>query len=317
MTLTSTQWRGSVTLFHDIYHPAPCEEILDASWDDIASAINFQEPIPINKKDNAKVFLPCALKELLNSDGVMEKIRSKDHVIDAKILVTDIDGLSEANFRERLEKLKADNVTFRGFTTFSQDLKPDMRVRILVPLDRPVDNREYTAVSVAFDAKYFNGADPSGTKMYQAQAVRCCHPERQSQTWENTAGLLSVEDLLTVLPEQFPSADINKIADACQQIRAFRDNRGAGQSEPLWFDSLGITVHCVDGENISQTLSSGHAEYNEHDTAKKIERRLKAAPTTCAQFKQSNPEGCVGCTQTCHSRIPPVVRINTKREIVC
>ena len=307
MTLTSAQWRGSVTLFNNIYRPIPCGEVLNASWSDILNAIIPQEPIPVEQKDEAKVFLPCALKELANSDGIMEKRRSKDHVTLANLLVVDIDGVSETKFQAILAKLKADDVTYAVYTTFSNGLKSDMRVRFVLPLDRPVDSMEYTSVWRGFDLKYVNGADPSGAKMYQAQAVYCCHPERQSQTWENTAGLLSVEKLLTVMPEpkvnQYPTANANKIADACQQIGAFREDRGAGQSEPVWFDCIGITAHCIDGESISQKLSSGHAEYNEYDTAKKIAHRLKSAPTTCAQFKISNPEGCVGCTQNCHSPI--------------
>ena len=301
------EWRGSVTLFNNIHRPIPCGEILDVPWSDITSAIKPQDPLLIEDKAKAKVFLPCALKELPNSDGYMEKRRSRDQVTVASLLVVDLDGLPEAKFQEGLDRLKADDVTYAAYTTFSQDLKPDMRVRVVLPLDRPVDSTEYTSVWRGFDLKYFNGADSSGAKMYQAQAIYCRHPERESQTWENTAGLLSVEELLTIMPEpianEYPMADFNKIADACQQIGAFRDNLGADQSEPVWFDVLGITARCIDGERISQELSSGHTGYDERETAKKIAHRLKAAPTTCAQFKISNPEGCVGCTQTCHSPI--------------
>ena len=302
------QWQGAVTLFNNIHRSVPCREILDASWSDIVSAIKFQEPILIKDKSDAKVFLPCALKELPNSDGYMEKKRSKLHVTVANLLVVDLDGLPEAKFQDGLNKLKADDVTYIAYTTFSHGLKPDMRVRVVVPLDKPVDHKDYTAVWRGFDHKYFNGADSTGEKMYQAQAVYCCHPDRQGQTWENIAGLLSVEKMFISLPSEpvgneYPQSDANKIADACPQIGAFRDNLGAGQSEPDWFNCLGITGHCKDGERISQEWSSGHVGYSELETEKKIAHRLKAAPTTCAQFRKSNPAGCVGCTQTCHSPI--------------
>jgi putative DNA primase/helicase len=97
--------------------------------------------------------------------------------------------------------------------------------------------------------------------------------------------------------------DANKIADKCSQIGAFPDNRGADQSEPLWRDCIGITAYCLNGEQISQERSSGYDGYRESDTAKKIEHRLKAKPTTCKQFQQSNPDGCKGCTQNRHSPI--------------
>lgn len=301
------QWRGSATFFNNIHRPIPCGEILDAPWSDITSAIKPQEPLLIEDKAKAKVFLPCALKELPNSDGYMEKRRSKDHVTVANMLVVDLDGLPEAKFQVVLAKLEADGVTYIAYTTFSHGLKLDMRVRLVLPLDRPVDSMEYTSVWRGFDLKYFNGADPSGAKMYQAQAIYSRHPERESQTWENTAGLLSVEELLTVMPEpianEYPMADANKIADACQQIGAFREDRGAGQSEPVWFDCVGITAYCENSERVTHEWSSGYEGYNESETAKKIVHRRRAAPTTCAQFKESNPAGCVGCTQTCHSPI--------------
>ena len=302
------QWRGDVTFFNKVSRPVPCKEILDAPWSEIVSAIKPEEPTRINDKADAKVFLPCRLQELPNSDGAMEKKRSKDHVTEAKILVVDIDGLPEANFQEGLDKLKADNVTFIAYTTFSHGLKADMRVRVVVPLDSAVDLREYAAVWRNFDRKYFNGADKSGAKMYQAQAVYCCHPDRQSQTWENAAELLSVEELLVLLPSEtasnkYPLADANRIANKCQQIGAFRDSLGADQSEFAWFDCLGIVGFCVDGEKFCHEWSSGYTKYDERETAKKIAHRLKVGPTTCAQFKKSNPEGCVGCTQTCHSPV--------------
>jgi putative DNA primase/helicase len=129
------------------------------------------------------------------------------------------------------------------------------------------------------------------------------HPEVRYSMEEIVEGLK-----LTTKPTDLPAAnktqpDANKIADKCQQIGAFRDNRGADQSEPLWRDCLGITAYCLNGEQISQEWSSGYDGYRESDTAKKIEHRLKAKPTTCKQFQQSNPDGCKGCTQNRHSPI--------------
>ena len=113
--------------------------------------------------------------------------------------------------------------------------------------------------------------------------------------------LMSLTSNLSNINERHP--DANKIADRCPQIGAFRDEKGAGQSEPTWRDCLGITAYCLNGEQISQEWSSGYDGYRESDTAKKITQRLNADPTTCAQFKRSNPQGCQGCTQTCHSPI--------------
>ncbi|MBV5331178.1 hypothetical protein JZU69_01935, partial [bacterium] len=43
--------------------------------------------------------------------------------------------------------------------------------------------------------------------------------------------------------------------------------------------------------------------YDEAETAKKIASRIKFPPTTCEQFRRTNPEGCKGCMQRCHSPI--------------
>jgi hypothetical protein len=167
-----TDWQCSVTLFNNIERPRPCREILDAPWSDITSAIKPQDPHLIEDKDKAKVFLPCALKELPNADGYMEKRRSRDHVTVASLLAVDLDGLSVEKFQDGLNKLKADDVTYIAYTTFSHGLKPDMRVRLALPLDRHVDSTEYTSVWRGFDLKYFNGADSSGVSLRSYASIQ-------------------------------------------------------------------------------------------------------------------------------------------------
>jgi hypothetical protein len=183
-----------------------------------------------------------------------------------------------------------------------------MRVRIVMPLNRTVNVNEYELLWKSINTKYFKGkADSSGSKVYQMQGTWCCHPDRtdMAQKWGNLGELIVVDDQLPKTDKlaTYPPSDANKVADRCQQIGHFRDTLGKDQSEPTWFDNLGVVGHCIDGERFCHEWSSGHDGYNEHETAKKITHRLKTAPTTCAQFKISNPEGCVGCTQTCHSPI--------------
>lgn len=107
----------------------------------------------------------------------------------------------------------------------------------------------------------------------------------------------------SISSDDYPPSDANKVADACKQIGHFRDTKGAGQSEPQWLDCIGVTVYCADGDAITQQWSSGHDEYDAVKTARKISHRLQVAPTTCNQFKRSNPSGCVGCIQKCNSPI--------------
>ncbi|MCO6433022.1 MAG: hypothetical protein J5I87_01840, partial [Nitrosomonas nitrosa] len=170
--------------------------------------------------------------------------------------------------------------------------------------------------------------DTSGSNLYQQQGTRCCHPARvdQTQTWMNESGVASADALIeigrAILGEQstqttpatqpdsnktsgkeYPPSDANKVADRCNQIGAFRDSKGAGQSEPLWSASLSVVGHCQNGPEICQDWSSGHPEYDRAKTAKKLEHRLKTPPTTCAHFKKINPAGCLGCPHQINSPI--------------
>jgi hypothetical protein len=67
--------------------------------------------------------LPCALKDapligttlaLAEEEGesTVGKMRSKQHVTPANILVIDIDGISKSNLDLASEKMKHDDVTF-------------------------------------------------------------------------------------------------------------------------------------------------------------------------------------------------------------
>ena len=288
-------WKGEIALFNTYKEPIPFKEVKDAKWQDIVKIIRPEKPQIIEDKTKGQTFLPYALHG---------KARLKENASDTNLLTIDIDSGSEAEFLEALSKMRSDCLTYIAFTTHSNGLKSGARVRVSTPLSRAVSVEEYELLSKAVNTKYFGGhADSSGSKVYQMQSTWCSHPDRLSlaQSWENLADLINVDDLIAV--DDYPPSDANKVADACQQIRAFRDNRGAGQSEPVWRDCLGVVGHCIDGERFCHEWSNGHDGYNENETAKKIANRLKAGPTTCNQFKKSNPEGCVGCTQTCHSPI--------------
>ena len=290
-------WKGEIALFNTYKEPIPFKEVKDAKWQDIVKIIRPEKPQVIEDKTKGQTFLPYALNG---------KTRLKENASDTNLLTIDIDSGSEAEFLEALSKMRSDCLTYIAFTTHSYGLKSGARVRVSTPLSRAVSVEEYELLSKAVNTKYFGGhADSSGSKVYQMQSTWCSHPDRLSlaQSWENLADLINVDDFLVPVEKKYPPSDANKVADACQQIRAFRDNRGAGQSEPVWRDSLAVVSRCTNGKKFCHEWSNGHDGYNENETAKKIANRLKAGPTTCNQFKKSNPEGCVGCTQTCHSPI--------------
>ena len=139
-------------------------------------------------------------------------------------------------------------------------------------------------------------ADSSGANLYQQQGTWCVHPDRrhQARSWHNNGGVAAADALIaigrnvlaakarqsgiaTASPEntrihpksigattypsssevgEYPVANANKIAEACQQIRAFRDTKGADQSETLWRDG---SAWLVIATTASRTATSGAA----------------------------------------------------------
>ena len=261
------------------------------------------------------------------------KMRSKTHVTEANMLVMDIDGLSEDDYNAGLDKIKEDGLTYIAYTTFSHGnpKKPGKRARIVVPVDGALDIEDYRFAWHGFDQHYWDGeagkADSSGANLYQQQGTWCCNSSHQDKasTWRNETGV-AFADALIVLgksfqaekpnsekqpvtsdedrnSQEYPPSDVNKVADLCNQIGMFRKTKGADQVEPLWNDCLGVVGHCENGEELSQSWSSGHQGYSECETAKKLTNRMKYPPTTCDQFKKTHPEGCSACVKKCRSPI--------------
>lgn len=272
-----------------------------------------------------------------NGQPTIGRMRSKQHVTEAAILFIDIDGLEENAFKAGLAKIKGDGLTYLAYTTHShgREDKPGMRVRFALPIDHLVNIEDYSAAWHGLDQHYWNGlagqADSSGANLYQQQGTWCCDPSRidQAEQWTVAGGVASADALIAIgrvsqaareIPthlspykatggisnlasDEYPPSDANKVADACQQIGEFRDTQGADQSEPFWFDCLGVVGHCENGAETCQEWSSGHSGYDERKTSHKLAYRLKTSPTTCAQFNKTNPDGCAGCIQKCRSPI--------------
>ena len=340
-------WRGSLTTFQGFTGTKPDQELGDASWDDVAQLVCPASPAQLANKDDGLFIVPCLLKEAplvgntltaatKNGQPKTGKMRSKQHVTEASLLVIDVDGLSEIEFVAGLAKMKADGLTFLAYTTYSHGSrdKPGVRARIVVPLDRPADTETYAAVWHGFDRQYWNRqagkADSSGANLYQQQGTWCCEKSRVEKTdhWTFRGGVASTDALVAIgkrlsaaniriVPKQkkatvtqengandeYPPSDANKVAGACQQIGKFRDAKGAGQHEPLWYDCLGVVGHCVNGEALCQTWSSGHIGYDAQKTKAKLANRMRTPPTTCAQFQKTSSHGCDGCALTCNSPI--------------
>lgn len=264
-----------------------------------------------------------------NGQPTVGKMRSKNHMTTARFLVIDIDGLPEESLAEFRLKLEQAGLSYFIYSSHSygNPNKPGLRARLIIPVDGDLNIEDYSTAWHGFDHLYLNGmageADPSGAHLYQQQGIWMTHPDWKDQAFKHSfdGGVASASALLEfgqslkptspsksheisgVKTHNYPPSSADKVADGCKQIRSFRDNKGSGQSEPLWNDCLGVVGHCENGPEHCQNWSSGYQGYSYDETEKKLAHRLQYAPTTCEQFKKTCPENCNGCQQTCKSPI--------------
>lgn len=96
--------------------------------------------------------------------------------------------------------------------------------------------------------------------------------------------------------DALPAADPSQLALKCPQIGAVA-GLGGNVSEPVWYLTLGVANHCIDPEATAKAWSSGHPQYDEAATLRKLYqwREKTTGPATCAAFERVNPTLCAGC----------------------
>ncbi len=222
-----TEWRGSVTTFAGISNTRPARELKDAIWTDISKQLSPGRPLILSEKKDGVFAVPCLLKDApltgntlaiakFKGFPVIGKMRSKDHVTEATFLMADVDGIPEAALMSSLELLRKEGITYVAYTTFSHGSteKPGMRVRLIIPIDRPVTPEEYSSAWHGLDKRFLAGEvskkDSSGARMYQAQGAWCCHPSRiqQANSWHHNAGIASADALIAIGQAVYPPVNI-------------------------------------------------------------------------------------------------------------
>lgn len=98
------------------------------------------------------------------------------------------------------------------------------------------------------------------------------------------------------IKREFPPCSAGKVADRCAQVRQVRDTRGC-VPEPLWYATVQLLCHSVEGDSIIHEWSSGYAGYSRTETDRKIAqiRGAGIGPTLCTTFQSRNLDGCKGC----------------------
>ena len=107
----------------------------------------------------------------------------------------------------------------------------------------------------------------------------------------------NITDAKVEYPDSFASIAV----EHCGQLRQFRET-GMAHSEPVWYATLGVMKHFKDGANLAHEWSAADPTYDPDATQTKLDQ-WSTGPTTCARFKQINPEGCGGCSATCRTPV--------------
>ncbi len=89
-----------------------------------------------------------------------------------------------------------------------------------------------------------------------------------------------------------PAVSAIAVAQKCNALR-FAAERLGDIPEPYWRAMLGLVKHTIEGEDLAHEWSSGHPNYDEEETQKKLDG-WTAGPTTCLEFA-NHTSACQTC----------------------
>ena len=209
-------WRGDATMFPGFYGTVPVDELVEGSFPVLINFIARDDsPILTTEKENAPYIVPCLLKSAALTPNTAAKTgrttgkqRSAAHMTRASFLVLDIDGVSREQFDKMCDALRANQISFLTYNSFSHGRpdKPGVRARLLVPVDRPLSPVEYPRAWLGFDSLICEGEiaakDSSGKAMYQQQGVWATTPDRAHLAFKivHRAGIVSADSLIAAAP---------------------------------------------------------------------------------------------------------------------
>lgn len=112
------------------------------------------------------------------------------------------------------------------------------------------------------------------------------------------------------------SYSVVQAAKHCPMLAAMQADNGASQDEPEWHAALGVIAFGEQGDLLAHEWSSGHADYSEHETDRKLEaiRNNQSGPTLCTTISERSSH-CDGCTNTCKSPLHLARRVPVNNPI--
>lgn len=271
-------------------------------------------------------------------EGGKRRIRTQSNVTACRSIYDDMDVAAETEGKYGSRNEAAQHL--RGFLTASNVPAPlivasGRGLHLYWPVDRDITPQEWMRLSMAkrratkhFGLKVDRTVDldparvlrPVGThwrKEDPPRAVTLVHDAgpfdydallAAFETYAEQAGApeLTAPRSASQLDEmrvevEYPPASLAVAAQFCAQLATFRDT-GCADSEPQWYNCIGVAKHCFDGETLAHEWSAQDPRYDRFQTQSKLDQ-WGFGPATCAQFREKFPEGCEGCTMQVKSPV--------------
>ena len=208
---------GSISMFSGFYETRPCLIRVDIPFAEIVGLVVPEKPIVKPVKEYVKAFVCSELadspligetliKALKEGEPTIGKQRSSTHVVSGSWIKFDLDGITQNELKDVKSKLKDKKLGYALYTTHSHGLKPNIRARVLLFLDRSLKSKDYQIATLEA-AKWLLGKslDKSDANLSQQQAVYCAHPERVQwarKTVHLEGFCIDVDELLKDAPKQ-------------------------------------------------------------------------------------------------------------------
>jgi hypothetical protein len=225
-TMNLADWLGSVTFFDGAYNTRPASELMDVSFAVlVANVAPSDGPALLPEKERAPYFVPCLLQDAPLVGRTAEKAhaaglpstgkqRSASHVTESRLLIADIDGVTEVQIAEIEDNLRAYELTHLLYSTHSHGRadKPGMRVRVLMPVDKSLNPANYKKAAEGLNTVFLGDlADPSGFALHQQQGVWATTPERAHLAFRRVfkAGVAIADALVEAAPSLEASSKPN------------------------------------------------------------------------------------------------------------
>lgn len=216
--MTLGEWRGDAALFAGFFNTAPAEEIHGVPWAMLlANLAPSDGPAIVAEKADCVYFLPCLLKDAPlvgktreraeeRGTSLVGKMRSAMHITEARLIVADLDGITEAQLADIESRMQAEGLTYLLYSTHSHGRadKPGIRCRVLLPVDTPLNSTDYALACAGANVLLFAGlADPACFKLCQQNGAYTTAADRAALAFrrDHRAGVCSVAALLAAAPK--------------------------------------------------------------------------------------------------------------------